>query len=72
MYCSDCRFWDPDGNDRSNEEGKCRRYAPRPLTYFRPEDTEGFIEVAFPRTAGYDRCGDFQEVEKDEKVRYVN
>jgi hypothetical protein len=60
-FCNNCIYWEA----KTDEEGLCRRHAPiriRADILAPPPGDEADIDAVWPRTAGYDSCGDGVEV----------
>ncbi len=53
LVCETCRFWNPLAPDLGEDQGECRRHAPRPTT-----TTEPFL-FAWPLTYAEDFCGEW-------------
>lgn len=51
MFCKTCRYWEANGRDAYEDEGRCRRYAPRPLLLG--------DRIDWPLTSSSDWCGEF-------------
>ena len=64
MSCSECKFWD----DRKNEFGECRRYAPKANVKSIGEDGG----VLWPETHYDQWCGDFEGNQSYQDEAYEN
>jgi hypothetical protein len=52
--CSACKHW----NNKSADEGECRRYSPQALVFVVDDETK--YETRFPVTQAIDWCGEFE------------
>lgn len=64
--CGNCKYFDRIGGDgREDEDGFCRRFAPRPKTAPRDAMTDSAYDVVawWPSVMVDDWCGEFEAVE---------